>query len=95
MQYDAQRTKVPALARTWDVVTTYRECGVVTGHSTSIVSLTRTPSGLLAQIDGEDVNLRRAVNLLEGATSTRVIHEIIPTPDSLRAGQTTWEGDAA
>ena len=90
-QYATTAPRVPALARTWDVLTTYRECGVVTGHSTSIVSLTRTPSGLLAQIDGEDVELRRAVNLLEGATSRRVIHEIIPTPAGIRAHvQAVW-----
>ncbi|MFC3833864.1 MULTISPECIES: hypothetical protein [Deinococcus] len=90
-QYDSTTARVPATARTWEVVTTYRECSVVTGHSTSIVSLTRTPFGLLAQIDGEDVELRRAVNLLEGATSTRVIHEIIPTPDGIKAHtQAVW-----
>lgn len=91
MQYDANSTKVPALARTWHVLTTYRECGVVTGQATHYVSLTRTPIGLLAQIDGEDVELSRAVNLLNGATSTRVIHEIIPTPEGIRAhAQAVW-----
>lgn len=94
-QYATPAPRVPALNRTWEVVTTYRECSVVTGHATHYVSLTRTPSGLLAQVNGEDVELRRAVLMLEGATGVRVIHEIIPVPAGMRVGLTTWAGGAA
>lgn len=81
--YDSTSTKVPALSRTWEVVTDYRPYGEDWGSSTYTVTLTRTPVGLIGMVDSEPVELARAVSLLEGAASTRVISELIPLPASM------------
>ena len=58
-----------ALSRTWQTVTTYRECGVTVDVSRDTVSLFRVFVGgpLLATIDGEACEVARAVSLLRNA----------------------------
>lgn len=74
-------TTTRATSRTWATATTYRECGVVTGQAVQSVTLTRTPGGLEATVNGEACELRRAVSILQGATRTTVTAETLePAP---------------
>lgn len=74
-------TRPRAITRTWDAHTTYRECGVVTGSAVHTVTLTRTPAGLEATVNGEACELRRAVSILHGASHTTVTAEMLePAP---------------
>lgn len=50
-------SKPRALSRTWAAHVTYQECGVVTGHADYTVKLTRTPSGLVGEVDGAPCEL--------------------------------------
>lgn len=94
MQYDTGSTKVPALSRTWEATVTYRECGVVTAVRTYTVTISRLTGEYTAEIDGQPVSVLAADKLLTGAQRT-LTHEVIPTPTGMRAGQTTWAGEAA
>ena len=53
-----------AQTRTFNVLNVYRECGVTTDVEISVVKLTRTESGTVAEINGEAADLDRAVRLL-------------------------------
>lgn len=66
-----------ARTRTWTVVTEYRPCGEDWGSATDTVTLTRTPIGLVAEINGKEANLELAVRLLNGATRVTVTAEIL------------------
>ncbi|WP_293914246.1 glycosyl hydrolase family 65 protein [Deinococcus sp.] len=72
-------TKRPALSRTWQTVTTYRECSVVVEVSRDTVTLSREEVGgkLSAQVNGEAVELGRAIRLLKNANSTTVTAEVL------------------
>ncbi|MBZ9750761.1 hypothetical protein K7W42_07790 [Deinococcus sp. HMF7604] len=82
MQYDAQSTKVPALSRTWHAEVTYRECGVVTGHSTHTVTISRRTGVFTAEIDGQPATVHDAARILTGSKLT-VLSEVIPFPASM------------
>lgn len=83
--YDTAPAKVPVLSRTWEVYTEFRCYGEYWGNATTTVTLTRTPVGLVAMINGESADLHRAVSMLEGATSVKLISELLPTPTSMKA----------
>lgn len=71
-----------ALSRTWQTVTTYTACGENWGRSVDTVTLSRAFVGgpLLATINGEEVELSRAVRLLQDAdTQPTVTAEVLPT----------------
>lgn len=69
------KVPAPALTRTWEVVTLYRECGVVTDKARDIVTLTRTAAGLEGIVNGEAVEAIAAIRLLHGAHNLTVISE--------------------
>ena len=73
-------TRRPALSRTWATVTTYRECGVVIEVSRDTVTLSRDDLGgkLSATLNGEVVELGRAIRLLQNADSTTLTAEVLP-----------------
>ena len=62
-------TKRPALSRTWQTVTTYRECGVVVSVDRDSVTLSRDALGgkLSASVNGEACEVARADRLLRNA----------------------------
>ena len=65
-------TNIPstaALSRTWQTVTTYRECGVVVEVSRDTVTLSRDmiDGELAATVNGQGVEVSRAVSLLKYA----------------------------
>ena len=72
-----------AISRTWQTVTTYRECGVVTEVSRQTVTLSREVLGgeLSASVNGQAVELPRALSLLRNADSVTVMAETLaPQP---------------
>jgi hypothetical protein len=70
-----------ALTRTWDTTTLDRMDGAVVQVRQHTVTLTRTPAGLVATVDGEAATLERAVRLLEAADRVTVLSEVLePTP---------------
>ena len=85
-----QDTKRPALSRTWKATVTYRECGVVVDVTTYTVTLSRAVIGgpLAAQVDGQEVDVTRAVGILQGA-QVEVLNEVLsqPTPPSIGKGR--------
>jgi len=74
----------PALSRTWQTVTTYRECGVVVEVARDTVSLFRDFVGgpLLATVNDEEVEVSRAVSLLKNADQqpTLTAETLAPLP---------------
>ena len=73
--YTEVSAKASAITRTWEVVTLYRECGVVTDKARDIVTLTRTAAGIEGTVNGEPVEAIKAIALLHGAHSLTVISE--------------------
>lgn len=72
------RPRLPrATSRTFEASVTWRECGVVTGHSVYTVTLTHTPAGILAEVNGEAAPLERAVNILQIADRVTVTAETL------------------
>lgn len=80
-----QNTKPRAITRTWTVVTEYRPCGEDWGSTTDTVTLTRTPVGLVAEINGKEADLERAIRLLNGATRVTVTAETLEMDPSTAA----------
>ena len=72
-------TSTLALSRTWQTVTTYRECGVVVEVSRDTVTLSREVLGgeLGATVNGQAVELPRALSLLRNADSVTVTAETL------------------
>jgi len=68
-----------ALRRTWQTVTTYRECGVVVDVARATVILSRAFLGgeLVATVNGQAVELPRALSLLRNADTVTVMAEIL------------------
>ncbi|UQN07401.1 hypothetical protein [Deinococcus sp. QL22] len=66
-----------AITRTWEAHLTYRECSVITGTATHTVTLTRTPAGLEATVDGEASELARAVRILGAADALTLTAETL------------------
>lgn len=66
-----------ATTRTWNVHTTYRECGVVTGITTYAVTLTRTAAGIVATVDGALVDVLAADRILRNADRLEVTAEVL------------------
>ncbi|MBZ9750738.1 hypothetical protein K7W42_07675 [Deinococcus sp. HMF7604] len=73
-------TKPRALTRTWEAVVTYRECSVVTGHQTFVVTLTRVAGVIEATINGAAAAVRDALNILRGALVTKLDEVLEPAP---------------
>ncbi|WP_293909690.1 hypothetical protein [Deinococcus sp.] len=73
-------TSAPALSRTFAIVTTYRECSVVTEVSRDSVTLSREEVGapLSAQVNGQAASLSRAVRLLQNAQTVTLTAEVLP-----------------
>ncbi|MBZ9713725.1 hypothetical protein [Deinococcus multiflagellatus] len=67
-------------SRTWNATVTYQECGVVTERITYTVTLTRTPAGIEATVNGEACALERALNILRGATELKMTSEVLAPP---------------
>ncbi|WP_412030205.1 hypothetical protein [Deinococcus yunweiensis] len=63
------------LSRTWATTTECRPFGEFWGTYHHTVTLTRTPAGITAEVDGQADTLDRAVRILHGATSTTVLSE--------------------
>ncbi|CAM4059405.1 hypothetical protein [Deinococcus marmoris] len=70
-------TKRCALSRTWHAHTTYRECGVVTSIATHTVTITRTPQGCVAEVDGQPVDVLAADRVLRAADRLIMIAETL------------------
>ena len=72
-------TKRPALSRTWQTVTTYRECGVVTSIDHDTVSISREVLGgpIHASINGEACDMARADRMLRNADSRTLTAETL------------------
>jgi len=68
-----------ALSRTWQTVTTYRECGVTVKVSRDTVTLSREVLGgeLAATVNGQAVELSHALSLLRNADSVTVTAETL------------------
>lgn len=94
-QYASPAPRVPALARTWATITADRMDGAVVQVRKNIVTISREGGEYRAWADGEEITVHAADSILRGADTRTVIHEIIPTPAAMRAGLTTWAGDAA
>ena len=77
-------TKRPALSRTWQTVTTYRECGVVVSIDRDTVTLSRDGIGgkLSAQVNGEGCEVARADRLLRTADTVTLTAEVL-APDTI------------
>lgn len=72
-----------ALARTWEAVTVYRECGVTVSISRDTVTMTRAHVGgrITATLNGEEVTEARAARILRTADRLTVTAEdLAPTP---------------
>ncbi|WP_161881490.1 hypothetical protein [Deinococcus alpinitundrae] len=69
----------PALSRTWQTVTTYRECGVVVEVARHTVTLSREVLGgeLAATVNSQAVELPRALSLLRNADTVTVTAETL------------------
>ena len=70
-------TKRCVLSRTWHAHTTYRECSVITGVTTHTVTITRTPQGCTAEVDGRPVDVLEADRVLRAADRLEVIAETL------------------
>lgn len=81
--YEAQPAKVPALSRTWAATVTYRECGVVTGHTTYTVTLDRRSGKLCAEVNGQPAEVLDAARILKNAENDgdlTLLSELRPLP---------------
>ena len=72
-----QDTAPRATTRTRNTVTHDRMDGAVIQIREHTVTLTRTAAGIEAVVDGQPCDLRHAVNILRGATTTTVTHEVL------------------
>ncbi|MFC4637018.1 hypothetical protein [Deinococcus hohokamensis] len=66
-----------ALTRTWITITEIRPYGEYWGDIEHTVTLTRTPAGVVATVDGELTTLLDAVQILSSATSTTVTAQVL------------------
>lgn len=73
----------PLSSRTLSARVTWQECGVITGHSTYTVTLTSTPEGIAAQVDGQPAPLADAVSILNMAAQVDVLAEVPATPPTI------------
>jgi hypothetical protein len=72
-------TTTPALSRTWAAFTTYRECSVITGTVTYVVTISRTAQGFTAEVDGLPVSVLEADQILRAADRLELLAEVLPT----------------
>lgn len=72
-------TSTPALSRTWSAHTTYRECSVITGTATYVVTISRAGQGFTAEVDGQPVDVLTADRILRAADRLEVIAETLNT----------------
>ncbi|GAA5438167.1 hypothetical protein [Deinococcus aquaticus] len=68
------------LSRTWETVTLDRMDGAVVQTRAHTVTLTRTPAGIEAQVNGEACELARAVSILNGADRVTVTAQTLEAP---------------
>ena len=76
-------TKPSALFRAWLATVTYRECGVVTDVTTYTVTMSRTQTGIVATVNGKEVDVLTADRILSNAQADNgltVTAEIFDTP---------------
>ncbi|AWT35867.1 hypothetical protein [Deinococcus daejeonensis] len=69
-----------ALSRTWETLTLDRMDGAVVQTRAHTVTLTRTPAGIEAQVNGEACDLTRAVGILQGADTVTVTAQTLEAP---------------
>lgn len=70
-------TTTRAATRTWNTSTDDRMDGAVVQIRTHTVTLTRTPAGIVALIDGQPADVRDADRILRGATTLTVQAEVL------------------
>lgn len=73
----AQTQKPRALFRAWQATVTFREVDVVTDVQTYTVTMSRTASGVLATVDGQEVATERAARILAMSDRLEVTAEIL------------------
>ncbi|PTA68983.1 hypothetical protein [Deinococcus arcticus] len=70
-----------ATSRTWAATVTDRECGVTVARTVYTVTLTRTPAGIEATVNGEACEVARAVGILQAAHTVTLTAEVLaPAP---------------
>ncbi|WP_161883863.1 hypothetical protein [Deinococcus alpinitundrae] len=77
MQEFTPNTGTRAHSRTFNVLSVTRECGVTTDVEYTTVQLTRTDTGLTAQINSQPTELERAVALLRTAERVWLLEEVL------------------
>ena len=69
------------VTKIFSVVTTYRECGVVSSVDHDVIELHADAQGFMtAQLNGQQIGYALATSILNHADSTRLVHETRPTP---------------
>jgi len=69
------------VTKIFSVVTTYRECGVVTSVDHDVIELHADAQGFMtAQLNGQQIGYALATSILHHADSTRLVHEARPAP---------------
>lgn len=81
MEASTLRPAQPMLSRTFAAVVEHRPHGEYWGDTRHTVTLTATPEGIVAQVNGETVPTAEAVGILSRADSVEVIEETpMPAP---------------
>lgn len=70
-------TSTRASTRTWETRTDDQMDGAVVQVRTHTITLTRTPTGNVALIDGQPADVREADAILRGATALTVTAEVL------------------
>lgn len=74
-------TRTPATSRTWQTVAFLEDCGTVRDVARHTVTLTMTPAGIVATVDGQAVSEAQAVSILNRADRVTVTAETLaPAP---------------
>lgn len=80
-------TTTRAISRTWAAPTTYRECGVVVSVAAYVVTISRTPHGFTATVDGQLVDVLDADRILRNADRLELLTEVLDTPPTIGKGR--------
>ncbi|GAA5513800.1 hypothetical protein Dcar01_02548 [Deinococcus carri] len=83
MQPSALRPAQPMQSRTFAAVIEYRAHGENWGTARHTVTLTSTPEGIAAQVDGQAAPLADAVSILDMADRVEVLAEVPATPPTI------------
>lgn len=81
MEASTLRPAQPMQSRTLAAVIEYRAYGENWGEARHTVTLTKTPEGIAAQVDGQPAPLADAVRILNAADQVEVLEEVpFPAP---------------